>query len=154
MDIVLLSEVIKEQDLWAYPYNALRNQALARADTDVRVSPLTRAWTSAGYPSNHTLQASMKFLRLKINSSLRSFTQCTHMQVLLLLDADFIASAGLHEFLTQSGKAADLLEDLVDNRKVIVLPAFETEASLGMEAGGEMALKAHASESLLLPALL
>ena len=27
MDIVLLSEVIKEQDLWAYPYNALRNQA-------------------------------------------------------------------------------------------------------------------------------
>ena len=35
MDIVLLSEVIKEQDLWAYPYNALRNQALARADTDV-----------------------------------------------------------------------------------------------------------------------
>lgn len=37
MDIVLLSEVIKEQDLWAYPYNALRNQALARADTDVRL---------------------------------------------------------------------------------------------------------------------
>ena len=57
------------------------------------------------------------------------------MQVLLLLDADFIASAGLHEFLTQSDKAADLMEDLVDNRRVIVLPAFETEASLGVEAG-------------------
>ena len=69
------------------------------------------------------------------------------MQVLLLLDADFIASAGLHEFLTQSDKAADLMEDLVDNRRVIVLPAFETEASLGVEAGGEMALKAQASAS-------
>ena len=72
------------------------------------------------------------------------------MQVLLLLDADFIASAGLHEFLTQSDKAADLMEDLVDNRRVIVLPAFETEASLGVEAGGEMALKAQGSESPLL----
>ncbi len=40
MDIVLLSEVIKEQDLWAYPYNALRNQALSRAATDVS-HPLT-----------------------------------------------------------------------------------------------------------------
>ncbi|CAL5227189.1 g10104 [Coccomyxa viridis] len=99
MDIVLLSEVIKEQDLWAYPYNALRNQALSRADTDV----------------------------------------------LLLLDADFIASAGLHEFLTRDDKAADLMEDLTTNRKVIVLPAFETEASLGVDGGGEMALKAQAS---------
>ena len=74
--------------------------------------------------------------------------------MLLLLDADFIASAGLHEFLTQSDKASDLLEDLVDNRRVIVLPAFETEASLGMEAGGKMALKAHASKSAQLFALL
>ena len=66
-------------------------------------------------------------------------------QVLLLLDADFIASAGLHEFLTRDDKAADLMEDLVANRKVIVLPAFETEASLGVDGGGEMALKAQAS---------
>ena len=51
MDIVLLSEVIKEQDLWAYPYNALRNQALARADTDVSHSPLIRPCMSAGYLS-------------------------------------------------------------------------------------------------------
>lgn len=41
MDIVLVSEVIKEADLWAYPYNALRNQALARAHTDV--SPPTES---------------------------------------------------------------------------------------------------------------
>lgn len=68
--------------------------------------------------------------------------------MLLLLDADFIASAGLHEFLTRDDKAADLMEDLTTNRKVIVLPAFETEASLGVEAGGQMALKAQASEHL------
>ena len=65
--------------------------------------------------------------------------------MLLLLDADFIASAGLHEFLTRDDKAADLMEDLAVNRKVIVLPAFETEASLGVEGGGDMALKAQAS---------
>ena len=68
-----------------------------------------------------------------------------NVQVLLLLDADFIASAGLHEFLTRDDKAADLMEDLTTNRKVIVLPAFETEASLGVDGGGEMALKAQAS---------
>lgn len=71
------------------------------------------------------------------------------VQVLLLLDADFIASAGLHEFLTKDDKAADLMEDLTVNRKVIVLPAFETEASLGVDGGGEMALKAQASASSL-----
>lgn len=68
--------------------------------------------------------------------------------MLLLLDADFIASAGLHEFLTRDDKAADLMEDLTTNRKVIVLPAFETEASLGVEAGGQMALQAQGSEPL------
>jgi len=35
LDIVVIAEVIKEHDLWAYPYNALRNQALSRATTDV-----------------------------------------------------------------------------------------------------------------------
>jgi hypothetical protein len=35
LDIVLVSEIIKQHDLWAYPYNALRNQALSRAETDV-----------------------------------------------------------------------------------------------------------------------
>jgi len=76
-----------------------------------------------------------------------------YVQVLLLLDADFIASAGLHEFLTQDDKAADLMEDLTANRKIIVLPAFETEASLGVQGGGDMALKGQASKgfSTLLP---
>ena len=36
MDIVLLSEVIKPHDSWSYPYNALRNHALVRSDTEVR----------------------------------------------------------------------------------------------------------------------
>lgn len=36
--MVVLSEVIKQHDLWAYPYNALRNQAVSRATTEVRSS--------------------------------------------------------------------------------------------------------------------
>ena len=35
--MVVLSEVIKQHDLWAYPYNALRNQAVSRAKTEVRM---------------------------------------------------------------------------------------------------------------------
>ena len=34
----MLSEVIKQHDLWAYPYNALRNQAVSRAETQVHPS--------------------------------------------------------------------------------------------------------------------
>ena len=37
LDMVVLSEVIKQHDLWAYPYNALRNQAVSRAKTEVRM---------------------------------------------------------------------------------------------------------------------
>ena len=66
-------------------------------------------------------------------------------QVVLLLDADFIVSHDLHEALTQPDKAAALMEDLTANRRAVVLPAFETEASLGVEAGGDMALQAQAS---------
>lgn len=68
-------------------------------------------------------------------------------QVVLLLDADFIVSHDLHEALTQSDKSAALMEDLTANRRVVVLPAFETEGSLGVEAGGDMALQAQASAS-------
>ena len=36
--MAVVSEVVKQHDLWAYPYNALRNQALSRAATEVRPS--------------------------------------------------------------------------------------------------------------------
>jgi hypothetical protein len=66
--------------------------------------------------------------------------------VLLLLDADFIVSKGLHEELTQSERSAALMEDLTTNKRIIVLPAFETDAALGVEAGGAMAMQAQASK--------
>ena len=74
MDIVLLSEVIKEQDLWAYPYNALRNHALSRADTDV--SHLSAVWF-------HTLMSP---------HSKRSRQQ---LRTIILLDPPYCASTGV-----------------------------------------------------------
>ena len=50
LDIVLVSEAIKQHDLWAYPYNALRNQALSRAETDVRLSHSARLATTHHAP--------------------------------------------------------------------------------------------------------
>lgn len=107
LDIVVISEVIKEHDLWAYPYNALRNQALARATTDV----------------------------------------------VLALDADFVVSAGLHEKLSAQDASAALLEDVSIQRNVVVLPAFETESSLGLEKGGEIANLAQQATKLELARL-
>ena len=73
--------------------------------------------------------------------------------MLLLLDADFIVSKDLHQTLTQSDRAAALMDDLSNARKLVVLPAFETDASLGVDAGGDMALQAQASRRSLLPEL-
>ena len=42
MDMAVVSEVVKQHDLWAYPYNALRNQALSRAATEVCPAPPQR----------------------------------------------------------------------------------------------------------------
>jgi len=57
----------------------------------------------------------------------------------LALDADFVVSAGLHEKLSSSEASAALLEDVSIQRNVVVLPAFETETSLGLEKGGDIA---------------
>ena len=61
------------------------------------------------------------------------------MQVVLSLDADFLVSAGLHEKLSSPEASAALLEDVSIQRNVVVLPAFETETSLGLEKGGDIA---------------
>ena len=47
LDMAVLSEVIKQHDLWAYPYNALRNQAVSRAQTEAR-APLSQPFVSLG----------------------------------------------------------------------------------------------------------
>ena len=61
------------------------------------------------------------------------------LQVVLSLDADFLVSAGLHEKLSSAEASAALLEDVSIQRNVVVLPAFETETSLGLEKGGDIA---------------
>ena len=35
--MVLVSELLRPQDAWSYPYNALRNQAIARTRTKLLV---------------------------------------------------------------------------------------------------------------------
>ncbi len=69
-------------------------------------------------------------------------------QVLLLLDADFLVSKGVHEALTATDKAPALMEDLTANKKIIVLPAFETPRTLSEETGKAYALQAQASKHL------
>lgn len=64
----------------------------------------------------------------------------------MALDADFVVSAGLHEKLSASDASAALLEDVSIQRNVVVLPAFETESSLGLEKGGEIANLAQQGE--------
>ena len=68
----------------------------------------------------------------------------------MALDADFVVSAGLHEKLSAHDASAALLEDVSIQRNVVVLPAFETESSLGLEKGGEIANLAQRGTSLFL----
>ena len=67
------------------------------------------------------------------------------------LDADFVVSAGLHERLSSPEAAEALAEDLNIHRNIVVIPAFETESSLGLEKGGEIATRCqHSASSILL----
>ena len=66
-------------------------------------------------------------------------------QVVLLLDADFVVSTGLHERLSKTTEFQALVQDTADQRNAIVLPAFETEASLGMDQGSQVARQAQLS---------
>ena len=68
------------------------------------------------------------------------------MQVVLALDADFVLSSGLHESLSTPDASRALLEDVSIQRNVIVIPAFETEGSLGLEKGAEVATLAQKGE--------
>ena len=70
--------------------------------------------------------------------------------MVLLLDADFVVSTGLHDALSSSRQFSALIEDTATHRNAIVLPAFETEASLGMEQGSSVASQAQASKPQLL----
>lgn len=62
--------------------------------------------------------------------------------MVLALDADFVVSAGLHEKLSGPHASTALLEDVSIQHNVVVLPAFETESSLGLDKGSEVATKA------------
>lgn len=64
------------------------------------------------------------------------------MQIVLLLDADFVVSKGLHETLSEEGHFKALVEDAVNHRAAVVLPAFETDAALSAEQGGLTAFTA------------
>ena len=62
--------------------------------------------------------------------------------MVLALDADFVVSAGLHERLAEPEASSALLEDVGIQRNVIVIPAFETDSQLGLDAGSAIANKA------------
>ena len=60
----------------------------------------------------------------------------------MAVDADFLIVPGLHEKLSGADAARALLEDLTMRRQVVVLPAFETDAALGIEQGAQIAIRA------------
>lgn len=71
--------------------------------------------------------------------------------MLLLLDADFVVSKGLHARLTAEPAFQALVEDTCTHRAAIVLPAFETDSSMSVDQGGLTAFNAQQSEPLLFP---
>ena len=68
------------------------------------------------------------------------------LQVVLLLDVDFLVTAGVHSRLSGVEAAAGLAADTGVHRQAIVLPAFETGPDLGVKAGSAAAASAVAGE--------
>ena len=63
-------------------------------------------------------------------------------QVVLLVDVDFLLTAGIHQSLSEVRAAAALADDTGVHRQAIVLPAFETGPDLGTQAGSDAAARA------------
>lgn len=57
------------------------------------------------------------------------------LQVILLLDVDFVVTDRLHEQLSAAAAAEALADDLTIHKHAVVLPAFETAAQ---PAGGAL----------------
>ena len=145
LDVVVVSEVIKQHELWAYPYNALRNQAVSRAETEVRpdlLQPDSSLAVTGARPARSCLCSWPLWRPLQGLLSVASVSAVSCKQVLLLLDADFVVSKGLHEKLSEEKHFRALVEDTVTHRAAIVLPAFETDAALSADAGGQTAFTA------------
>lgn len=64
------------------------------------------------------------------------------LQVILLLDVDFVVTDGLHEQLSAAAAAEALADDLTIHKHAVVLPAFETSPQLSLPAGHSAALQA------------
>ena len=129
----MLSEHIKPEMLWAYPYNALRNHAIARAHTEVGHSlvpwhPIPARCITANWPQIAPARLGPEHL--------------PDVQVLLLADVDFLVTAGLHERLSEGAANQALVEDTTLHRHVVVLPAFETDPQMGLQAGSDAAARA------------
>lgn len=73
MDIVFVAEVVKQHDMWAYPYNALRNQALSRAATEVSLS--SASWLPLVDPHESTDTRPLLQLWICISHTRSSMTQ-------------------------------------------------------------------------------
>jgi len=68
------------------------------------------------------------------------------LQVILLLDVDFVVTDRLHEQLSAAAAAEALADDLTIHKHAVVLPAFETSPQLSLPAGHSAALQAVSSE--------
>ena len=75
-------------------------------------------------------------------SRVHAHAQTPPWQVILLLDADFVVSKGLHERLSEERHFKALVEDTTTHRAAVVLPAFETDAALSADEGGMTAYTA------------
>ena len=79
-----------------------------------------------------------------INAARNAALRLATTELVLLLDVDFLPSTGLHS--TVAGSAAELRRRCVEERRLLVLPAFESCAdaceAAALAAGGKPALAA------------
>lgn len=69
------------------------------------------------------------------------------MQVVFLVDVDFMISSGLQERLKEPEASAALLRSVTTGRSAIVVPAFETDPKLSLVEGSDIAKRTRSSTS-------
>lgn len=146
LDLELMVESFQnETQTGLYPFNAIRNRALMLAQTEVRVAggpvagPGGRALRGRSSPTA-PLQSPLTPAVPRTRLAMRGTHPSPHadVQMVLLLDVDFVPSLSFQEELGSKG-GYTRLKRLLAQRRVLILPAFETKTG-NITTGEELAV--------------
>ena len=148
LDLVLVSEVLRPEAMWSFPYNSLRNQAIARTRTKLLILldvDFLLRWGGAGGGWGWAPKSLPAVAYGTVQSGARLLLQAARPAAddpPPSIPPAPSHSANLRAHLLAEPRFSALVTDAYINLDVVVLPAFETKPGLPLAQGTAIAERA------------